>query len=204
MITAGASQPGWSSLSFEYVGLVTRSHARKPRRVVEMASEWPCRAPLPEARTAGTSLARGWPMMNDRVAWVTFTSTLPNEAPDDPHPKGAPVAERIAQRLAEAGVTVTGTEDWRDSGYLVDCVLDGRKVYLVVSFHGDGPRQWVGMCTSDVGILDRIRGRYPTEQIRLLARAVHGVLQGDGAFANIRWYRAGWRGGGDEAWDNSP
>jgi hypothetical protein len=135
---------------------------------------------------------------------VTFTSTLPIEAPDEPHPKGALVAERIARGLAGAGVTVTATDNWRDSGYLVDCVIDGRKVYLVVSFHGDGPRQWVGMCTSDVGMLDRIRGRYPAEQIRLLARAVHEVVQGDGAFADVRWYRAGWRGAGDEAWESSP
>jgi hypothetical protein len=143
-------------------------------------------------------------MTKDRVAWVTFTSTLPAEAPDDPHPKGAPVAGRIAQRLAEAGVTVTGTENWRDSGYLVDCVTDDRRVYFVVSFHGDGPREWVGMCTSDVGIQDRIRGRYPTEQIKLVARAIHDVLQADDAFANIRWYRAGWQGGADEAWESSP
>jgi hypothetical protein len=142
--------------------------------------------------------------MRNESAWVTFTSTLPIEAPDEPHPKGALVADRIAQRLTAGGVNVVGTDNWRDSGYEIDCLVDNRKVHVVVSFLGESPRQWVGCCTAHVGLLDRIRGQAPSEQIQHLARAVHRVLQGDGDFSNIRWYRAGWRGGSDEAWESSP
>jgi hypothetical protein len=142
-------------------------------------------------------------MRKDNSKWVTFASTLPTEDATDPHPKGYQVALRILRGLEAEGVTGIELDNWRDSGYSLECALSGIRVYLFISFLGDGPRQWVLCCTADVGFLARLRGRDASEEVRQLARHVDTVLSNDArTFSQVRWYTSRWEGRGDEEWQN--
>lgn len=140
--------------------------------------------------------------MNKRDHWVSFRSTLGD--PRGAHPQGLEVTTRLHQRLVEAGVDCSAVENWRDSGFSIDCQLDNRTVYCFVS-QQQVPDSWMACCTSDRGILARLFGRPGgPEQTRQLAEAIHECLRLDDSFGDIRWYPDGWNGSGTETWAPSP
>jgi hypothetical protein len=70
---------------------------------------------------------------------------------------------------------------------------------------GGGTRfQWALCCTSDSGVLAKLKGKDGTTAKRALAGLVSRILDDDERFSDIRWYPNGWRGGRDEPWKRRP
>lgn len=135
--------------------------------------------------------------------WVTFTSTLPLEDPENPHPKGYAIAKRLYYGLGRSDVQREEIDNWRDVGYSIDCVIDGARVYLFFSLLRHSVQQWALCCTSDLSWLSRLLGKSDGEQRLKLARAVDAVLRGSHEFSDVRWYKQ-WHGAEDASWTDQP
>lgn len=139
-----------------------------------------------------------------RHAWATFRSTFPEDC-EFPHAPGYPIATYLESKLRESGIEVTAVDLWRDSGWEVDCKINGKRIYLFFLRLLDGSGNWVLCCTSNRGPLAWIRGEDHIEERWELARAVHAVMAQDGRFQDIRWYvERGWNGGGDDPFSDRP
>jgi hypothetical protein len=136
--------------------------------------------------------------------WVTFRSALPEEDPDNPNPKGFLVASRLADGLRGKGIHSPMLDNWRDAGYSIDCQIDERPVYAIVSHLGDGARQWVICCTSDQGAIRALLTGSDTAQRLKLARMVDAILRSDHDVSDVRWYPAGWNGDPTATWVDAP
>src|SRR2546430_9400541 len=120
-------------------------------------------------------------------AWASFCAEFP-EDPDPGESRCTGIGEHLAERLRQAGLCVTGTDFWRDSGYQVDCRVNGKAVYFFVSYVGHRPVEYVLCCTSDRGLLAWFRGVSDSAERWELARSIHRILEADARFQNIRWY----------------
>jgi hypothetical protein len=135
----------------------------------------------------------------------SFCSRIPAEHPDVSEPKGLLVAERVMSALREQGLVDLKLENWRDVGYSVDCTIDGWSVYCVLSHLGDGEREWILCCTSDIGAVGRLFGRNDESARKKLAKAVDEALHADADFSQVRWYTiSGWHGNRDDPWQEHP
>ena len=114
-------------------------------------------------------------MSSDGI-WVTFCSRLPKANPENPDLPGYGIARRLEEGLRRLGFMDLKLDNWRDVGYSLDCVIDGRPVYLLVSYVGQGPREWALCCTSDRGLIAKLlrrpddAGRHRDSRLGLRAR----------------------------------
>jgi hypothetical protein len=139
-----------------------------------------------------------------RHAWASFRAAFP-EAPDPAESRCEAVGEFLADELRRQGTTVEGTDCWRDSGWEVNCRVNGKAVYLFVSYVGRSPVEYVLCCTSDRGLWGWLAGRDDTAERWRLARAVHEALKSDSRFSDVRWYvERGWAGGTEGPWAPDP
>ncbi len=139
-----------------------------------------------------------------RHAWASFCADFPSD-PDPAELRCETVGEYLAARLREAGLCVTATDNWRDSGWSVDCRVNGKRVYFFVTYYGQAPVGYVLCCTSDRGLVGWLRGVNDVPERWQLARAVHRVLAADSRFREIRWYvEQGWTGNGNDPWVAEP
>ena len=137
-------------------------------------------------------------------AWASFCADFPEE-PDPAESRCEAVGEFLAAGLRRAGITVHGTDSWRDCGWQVNCQVHGKAVYLFVSYAGQGVVQYVLCCTSDRGLWGWLTGRDDTAERWRLARAVHEVLRSDSRFSDVRWYvERGWVAGIENPWVPEP
>ena len=132
--------------------------------------------------------------------WVTFDSPLP----EDPHPKGWSIALRLVLALRTAGVSAGEPNNWRDSGYSVNCVIEDAQVHFFLSHIGRPVAQWVLCCTSDRGFFWRFLYGSVGAKIATLARLIDEALKSQDGFSSIRWYPGGWKGDDTESWEESP
>lgn len=139
-----------------------------------------------------------------RHAWATFRTSFPDTSEFHDRP-GYPIALHLEAKLRQAGMEVTGIDGWRDSGWEVDCRINGKRIYSFFLRLLDGSGVWVLCCTSDRGLWEWFRGEDHFAERWELARAIHAVLSQDDRFEDIRWYvERGWNGIGDDPYVEQP
>jgi hypothetical protein len=136
-------------------------------------------------------------------AWVSFRADFPDD-PDPEESRCKALGEYLIAALPRAGVPVLAADSWRDAGWSIDCRIDDRVLYVIVTYPGAPDIDYVLCCTSNVGFFDWLRGRNDASARWTLARIMHQILTNDPRFADIRWYPTGWYARGDEAWTSSP
>jgi hypothetical protein len=156
---------------------------------------------------AGPNRAVLWSDSPDMIcqhAWASFGADFP-EAPDAEETRCEALGEFLAAGLRRRGITVEGTDCWRDCGWQVNCRISGKAVYFFVSYIGQGPVQYVLCCTSDRGLWGWLTRRDDSAERWRLVQAVHEVLIPDSPFNDIRWYvERGWAAGAEDKWVPEP
>jgi hypothetical protein len=140
--------------------------------------------------------------MSRRDYWVSFRAEA--DEPADTHPAGEAVRNALRNLLQEQGLDCGPVDNWRDSGFSVDCCVNDRTVHVFVS-RIKAPDSWIACCTSNESPLKTLFGkRDPERQLETLVQAVSHALNEDGRFTEVRWYPGGWKGKGTEQWSNDP
>jgi hypothetical protein len=124
------------------------------------------------------------------------------ESPET-HPKGLSVATWLQEELEHCGLQCT-LENWRDSGYSLDCKVAGTPVYVVISSAPQHDDCWLAMCSSDRGLIGRLVRGSDAKERRDLASLVHAALSNDGRVSGVRWYLPKWDGDLDASWAPQP
>jgi hypothetical protein len=119
---------------------------------------------------------------------VTFKASMPFDV------KRHPVGEEVASYLASAVEARTGLkasiEDWRDTGFELDFVLNGKPVHFAFAYFEDTPFHFYGQVASYVGWLRRLCGYRDQDEQESLIRALSETLRNDPTFSDVFWHEA--------------
>jgi hypothetical protein len=119
---------------------------------------------------------------------VSFRTSIPYDR--RLHPVGEEVA-RVLLSGVDGAVGSTGRlEDWRDSGFELQYVLDGTPVHIAMSYVPDQPFDFYAQVASHVGPLRRLFGRDDRVEIERLIGALHDALGASPSFSEIAWHAA--------------
>jgi hypothetical protein len=119
---------------------------------------------------------------------VTFNVSIPFDR--NRHPIGEEVAAHLVSAIEERSGLHASIEDWRDSGFELDFVINGRPLHFAF-VHVDDPRfQFYGQVASYVGWIRRLLGYRDREEEETLIRALHGTLTADSHVSDVLWHEA--------------
>ncbi|HKQ79149.1 MAG TPA: hypothetical protein VJ810_35970 [Blastocatellia bacterium] len=82
-------------------------------------------------------------------------------------------------------------DDWRDSGFELQYVLNGRGVHISMIHTENQPFDFYAQVASSVGWLRRLFGYRDAIEVEWLMKALHQALTSSPDFAEIRW-RLAW------------
>ncbi|HET9955558.1 MAG TPA: hypothetical protein VFQ61_13685 [Polyangiaceae bacterium] len=101
----------------------------------------------------------------------------------DAHPPGRGFATRLRAALCSGGIDATEPENWRDSGWLIQCTLDFLSVDVVVA--------WVGVSSDGEWFVQIYPAKRPspdaTRACHAAAQCIHEALSAFGGFRDFRW-----------------
>jgi hypothetical protein len=107
---------------------------------------------------------------------------------------GHPAGEEFARVLltdVDAAVASSGRlEDWRDSGFELQYVLDGKPVHIAMSFVPDQRFEFYAQVASYAGWVRRLFGYRDQAAVEGLVRALHAALASSTSFNEIAWHSA--------------
>ncbi len=118
---------------------------------------------------------------------VTFRCSLPLD--DTAHPVGEELAEYLSRRFSDAGIPITKIDNYEDFAWLMDTTRDGKELFLLLGFVGDGDYQWLMQIDEYASSFWHIfRRNQAIVQREALAPIVHQTLQTDENISAIRWH----------------
>jgi hypothetical protein len=119
---------------------------------------------------------------------ITFRVAMPFDA--KLHPVGAEVATYLANAIERRTGLHAAVDDWRDSGYQLDFVINNKPMHFSFCFIEDPRFQFYGQVASYVGWLRRFFGYRDQEEEEMLIRAVEETLKSDPIFSDVYWHEA--------------
>lgn len=137
---------------------------------------------------------------------VGFVGPSPPDAEFE-HPVGRPIILALSERLRAGGWSVSEPDNWRDSGWSIDCGKPAPNLQVCLAEVSDG--QWL-MQVAPLrvpGVLSKLFGRREPSatpaQVQELALAAHASLTGQG-FSQIRWCWDGFPDGANSGSEPAP
>jgi hypothetical protein len=119
---------------------------------------------------------------------VTFRTSIPYDR--SLHPVGEEVA-RARLGAVDAAVGSRGRlEDWRDSGFELQYVLNGKHIHVAMVHIENEPFEFHAQVGSYVGWLRRLFGYRDTIEREQLVKVVHQALTSSPVFTAIAWHLA--------------
>lgn len=125
----------------------------------------------------------------------------PSEPSDPLEPEGRAILEQLALAMTAAGWSSTSPDNWRDSGWALQCERRGKSVDLVISSYRSDT--WLMQLTSasvrTPGLLGLFKPRVhlaTNDDIYEVAEIAHGMLAASDWCSNQRW---AWDAPSDEA-----
>jgi hypothetical protein len=106
------------------------------------------------------------------------------------HPVGGEVAEALSNAVCKRGGMSAVIEDWRDSGFELDYMINGKRVHFAMVHVQDAPYHFYGQVSSYAGWIRRILGYSDDAEIDVLILAIHDALTNDPAFKEVSWHEA--------------
>ena len=149
------------------------------------------------ARGAPNTVARGGSTRAlsdmDAVPNAAFDATFPADAEFE-HPPGCYLARKLLQSLSSIASAVDDFDNWRDTGWVVTCEVDGKRfeVYFGGIESASAPNAWM-LAIAPLGRPGALRKLFGakdsayTAQSKLLAMHVHRILANDAHVSNLRW-----------------
>ena len=138
---------------------------------------------------------------------VRFAGTAPLDEEFD-HPPGASIARLLQTSLAQAGWNVSPFDNWRDSGWSIQCEGRGSKQEVVLAPMAAGSEWMLQIAPTYVpGLIGLLLGKSATAsavQVFELARVVHSILGEQGGFAEFKWCWGGYPDDGDSTSEPVP
>jgi hypothetical protein len=118
---------------------------------------------------------------------VTFKSTLSVDM--TAHPIGEELAEYLADRFSQRGITVEKIDNYEDFAWSLDITVDNKKLFLLLGYVGDGNYEWLLQIDEyKTSFWDLFRKNVALQQRRNLAPKVHEILASDAHINTIRWH----------------
>ncbi|QDT07777.1 hypothetical protein K227x_62050 [Rubripirellula lacrimiformis] len=118
---------------------------------------------------------------------VTFRCDLPFD--DTSHPVGEEVAEYLSRRFSDAGVPITKIGNYEDFAWSMDTKRNGKKLYLLLGFVGDGDDEWLMQINEYASSFWHIfRRNQALPEREAISLFVDRALQTDENISVIRWH----------------
>jgi hypothetical protein len=130
---------------------------------------------------------------------VTFRHALAEDSEEPPF--GKELAEFLAAKLREQGLTVSVPENYEDYAWMLDVEGAQPTPWILVSAFGDGPGEGLVLINSGIWWLHRLLRRSDKDLRERIAKTIHAILSSDPRFSDIRWHvDEPW----DEGWSSTP
>jgi hypothetical protein len=119
---------------------------------------------------------------------VTFRTSIPYDR--CLHPVGEEVARSLLSAVDLALGSPGELDDWRDSGFELQYMLNGRRVHIAMVHTENQPFDFYAQVASYVGWLRRFFGYRDAFEVEQLVKALQQALTSSPDFAEIRWHLA--------------
>jgi hypothetical protein len=117
---------------------------------------------------------------------VTFRCSLPFDG--KAHPIGEEIAEYFATKFKDMNVPISKVENYDDFAWSMDTTKNGKKLFLLIGYVGDGDYEWL-LQINEYSSLLHLFGRKRSQADReAVAHAVNAVLRTDNHVSKIRWH----------------
>ena len=129
----------------------------------------------------------------DTVPNAAFDASFPADVEFE-HPPGCYLARKLQQSLPTVASTVDDFDNWRDTGWVLTCEVEGQRfeVHFACIGSTSAPYTWM-LAIAPLGQLGALRKCFGAKaspyraQSKLLTAHMHGVLSNDAHVSNLRW-----------------